>query len=153
MKGKRLKDEFYKGYDINFVRDAFGKVFVSIDGIKIMSLVSDNKSIAYEKAKKKINAHEKTKNERMKKVNYIPKGFRKIKNITSPPGYTWYNNGKSRFKPGYESVLVKNKIKWVLNGVVSDYMDAKNSADDLKDMAEETKIVETSNGDYAVYWR
>ncbi len=53
--GKRLKDETYKGYKINFVRDSFGKVFVSINNIKIMALTSKDKETAFEKAKKKID--------------------------------------------------------------------------------------------------
>ena len=38
--------------------------------------------------------------------------FKKIKGAsTAPIGYAWHNNGKSRFKPGYKSKLVKEEMK------------------------------------------
>ena len=39
----------------------------------------------------------------------VPEGFIKTENATTAPkGYTWYNNGKSRFGGEYENVLVKD---------------------------------------------
>lgn len=41
--------------------------------------------------------------------NKAPKGFIKIEGTTTAPkGYTWYNNGKSRFGDEYINILVKN---------------------------------------------
>ena len=45
-----------------------------------------------------------------RRVNSPPKGYRKtIGATTAPNGYSWYNNGKSRFSGKRKSVLVKNK--------------------------------------------
>ena len=41
-------------------------------------------------------------------LNKIPTGWKKIEGaLTAPNGYDWYNNCKSRFKPGYKSALIK----------------------------------------------
>ena len=43
-------------------------------------------------------------------VNKAPKGWIKDEKAqTAPLGYTWYNNGKSRFSKERKSILVKNK--------------------------------------------
>lgn len=42
----------------------------------------------------------------------VPEGFIKTENATTAPkGYTWYNNGKSRFGGEYENVLVKDSTQ------------------------------------------
>ena len=42
----------------------------------------------------------------------VPEGFVKTENATTAPkGYTWYNNGKSRFGGEYENVLVKDSTQ------------------------------------------
>ena len=47
----------------------------------------------------------------VKKLNSIPKGFRKTRGAVAPIGYAWYNNGKSRFSGERKIVLVKIKKK------------------------------------------
>lgn len=44
----------------------------------------------------------------IKKLDKLPEGWKYTKGAqTAPQGYKWANNGKSRFKPGYEQALVK----------------------------------------------
>lgn len=46
----------------------------------------------------------------VKKLDKPPRGWKKIKSASSAPnGYEWWSNGKSRFKEGYESALVKER--------------------------------------------
>ena len=37
----------------------------------------------------------------------VPEGW--VKNDKAPVGYSWYNNGKSRFSGEYKCALVKDK--------------------------------------------
>lgn len=42
-------------------------------------------------------------------LDKAPKGWTKLSNATtSPKGYSWYSNGKSRFGGEYKSALVKD---------------------------------------------
>lgn len=42
-------------------------------------------------------------------VNKAPKGWVKDNQaLTAPKGYTWYNNGKSRFSKDRQAILVKD---------------------------------------------
>ena len=45
-----------------------------------------------------------------KKLNELPKGWKYTEGAqTAPDGYRWANNGKSRFRSGYERALIKKK--------------------------------------------
>jgi hypothetical protein len=46
----------------------------------------------------------------IEKLDYIPVGYVRMKNLSSPPNYIWFNNNKSRFSKGYHSVLVKKEV-------------------------------------------
>ena len=48
---------------------------------------------------------------KIKKLNSIPRGFRKTRGAVAPIGYAWYNNGESRFSGKRKIVLVKIKKK------------------------------------------
>lgn len=40
----------------------------------------------------------------------VPEGWKKVKGaMTSPKGYSWYSNGKSRFSGECECALVKGR--------------------------------------------
>ena len=56
------------------------------------------------------NAIKRWKEMGVKVLNKAPNNYRINKLATTAPlGYDWHTNGKSRFKPGYKTLLVKSK--------------------------------------------
>ena len=70
----------------------------------------------------------------------VPEGFVKTENATTAPkGYTWYNNGKSRFGGEYENVLVKDNVDTKIKELRKQQKEADEMTDKYSTLSNQEK--------------